>query len=217
MAFVPKILKAPEIDTGRPSSNISINIHTPEKIWILFTSGPRLGPAVLFWGYLIIVIIGAILLGRFAPVPIKTTDWLLLGIGLAPLGPGSIIFTVMWFAAVHIRGKKQPEKNLFFRLVQIMLIVSTLVMAGILYSAVKNGLLGIPDMQISGNGSSEAILKWTMDRSGEILPRPFAVTVSIYVFRLLMFAWAVWLAFRVVEWSKWAYSAFRQNGLWQKS
>jgi hypothetical protein len=101
---------------------------------------------------------------------------------------------------------------------QATLLLSTFITAMILYSAVKNGLLGIPDMQIDGNGSSGALLKWTLDRSSSgSLPCPFALIVSIYVFRLLMFAWAVWLAFRIVEWSKWAYSALRHNGIWNRS
>lgn len=214
--FTPKLIRTPEINIGMPSSNITISMHVPEKMWMLFTHGPRLGPAVLFWGYLIIVIAGAILLGIYAPVPLKSRDWILLGIGLAPLGPGSIIFTVMWFTATHFRQKSQPEKLIFFRLMQISFVIASAIMTMILYSAVRNGLLGIPDMQISGNGSTAKLLRWTLDRSGENLPRPWAAMVSIYIFRFLMFAWAGWLAFKVTEWARWAYSAFRQGGVWQK-
>lgn len=215
--FTPKIIKTPEINIGKASSNITVNMHLPEKMWLIFTFGPTLGPAVLFWGYLILVIAGAVLLGMYAPVPLKTRDWIFLGIGLAPLGPGSIIFAVMWFMAISFRDKKQPEKKLLFRLMQISLIVSTFIMAGIIYSSIKNGLLGIPNMQISGNGSNAMLLKWTLDKSGEILPCPSALMFSIYIFRLLMFAWAAWLALRITEWAKWAYAALRQGGVWQKN
>lgn len=215
--FAPKMVKAPEINLGRDCSNITVNMHLPEKMWLVFTSGPRLGPAVLFWGYLILVMAGAIMLGRFAPIPVSSKDWVLLGLGLAPLGPEIIIFTVLWFGAITLRDKKQPERKIFFRLMQSVLFISTIVMIGIIYEAIRHGLLGIPDMQISGNGSGPTLLKWTVDRSGEILPTPRALMFSIYVFRLLMFAWAAWLAFRITEWAKWTYSALRQGGVWSKT
>lgn len=214
--FLPRLIRAPEINLGRPSSNITTSIHLPDKMWLLYTHGPRLGPAVLFWGYLIIIIAGAVILGTYTPIPLRVRDWVLLGIGLAPLGPGSVIFTVMWFWAVYFRNIKQPDRVIFFRIMQALFVLSTLMMAGILYSAIKNGLLGIPDMQISGNGSGQELLRWTADRSGEILPRPWASMVSVYIFRILMFAWAAWLAFKVTEWAKWAYSAFARGGIWNK-
>lgn len=214
--FLPRMIRVPEINLGRPSSNITTSIHLPDKMWLLYTHGPRLGPAVLFWGYLIIIIAGAVILGTYTPIPLRVRDWVLLGMGLAPLGPGSVIFTVMWFWAVHFRNLKQPDRIVLFRITQALFVLSALMMAGILYSAIKNGLLGIPDMQISGNGSGQELLRWTADRSGEILPRPWAAMLSVYIFRILMFAWAAWLALKVTEWARWAYSAFTRGGIWNK-
>ncbi len=84
-----------------------------------------------------------------------------------------------------------------------------------LVTAVQSGLLGQPDMQVTGNGSSEAALYWYLDRSGAVLPRPWVVSLPTLVYRGAMLAWALWLASACLAWIRWGWGAFASGGLWR--
>ncbi|MDD5323100.1 MAG: hypothetical protein PHD43_21305, partial [Methylococcales bacterium] len=87
----------------------------------------------------------------------------------------------------------------------------------VLFAAVAQGLLNSPDMQITGNQSSAFLLNWYQDRSPPILPTTTVISVPLLVYRLLMLAWALWLAVSLLNWLKWGWSSFSSNGLWHKA
>jgi hypothetical protein len=64
----------------------------PQNRWTILTGGPRLGPAVLFWSYLVALILAALALNNFDPAPLKTYQWLLLGLGLTQVPPITALF-----------------------------------------------------------------------------------------------------------------------------
>jgi hypothetical protein len=82
--------------------------------------------------------------------------------------------------------------------------------------AVSQGLLGTPDMQVAGSGSSHNHLMWYQDRAHSTLPTPWIISVPILVYRLLMLAWALWLAYSLLGWARWAWQSFSSFGLWRK-
>jgi hypothetical protein len=88
---------------------------------------------------------------------------------------------------------------------------------GVLVAAVSEGLLGNPEMFIRGNGSSRTSLQWFQPRTGNELPLPVVVSVSVWFYRLLMLAWALWLAASLIRWLKWAWNQFSQGGFWKNS
>jgi len=55
-----------------------------------------------------------------------------------------------------------------------------------LFSSIEAGLLGLPQMQISGNGSSADHLQWFHDRAAGVLPRMRAVSLPLMAYRLAM-------------------------------
>ena len=89
-------------------------------------------------------------------------------------------------------------------------------MLGALFSAVQDGLLGYPDMQVLGNHSSNNTLKWYSDRASAELPGVWTITVPLLVWRGLMLLWALWLAVSLIAWLKWAWQALCYGGLWQR-
>src|SRR5262249_34452888 len=74
--------RAPEVDLGAPSVNTTITV-SPGSRWVLFTGGPAVGPAVLFWSGLLVMLCVAALLARIKWTPLRTAHWLLLAIGLS--------------------------------------------------------------------------------------------------------------------------------------
>ena len=93
----------------------------------------------------------------------------------------------------------------------------TLAALGGLFEAVRNGLLGQPEMQVMGNGSHAYALRWYQDRVQDLLPQAAVLSVSIWFYKLLMLAWALWLAFALLGWARWGWESTAAGGLWRPS
>jgi hypothetical protein len=208
--------RAPEVSIGDRAVNVDVTFQMPRR-WILWTKGPRLGPAVLFWSYLVVIIIAAVALGRVTWTPLKTPHWLLLGLGLTQVHTVVAIMIVGWLLALGLREKYPfPEGWFSFNASQVILVFWTVAALVGLYVAIQKGLLGIPDMQISGNGSSDFLLHWTQDRIGAFMPAPRVLSLPLFVFRILMLLWALWLAYSLLKWLRWGWKCFGEGGLWRK-
>jgi hypothetical protein len=197
--------------------NADVTVNMPRDRWILWAGGPRLGPAVLFWSSLVVVILAAAGLGRISWTPLKTHHWLLLGLGLTQVHPVVALVVAGWILAMGIRARKTFAGGWFtFDATQILLVLWTLAALGCLYAAVHNGLLGIPHMQIAGNHSTDFHLQWTQDRFTAVLPQPWILSVPLLVYRVLMLLWALWLAVSLLSWLKWAYQSWSHGELWRR-
>jgi len=84
-----------------------------------------------------------------------------------------------------------------------------------LVSAIPQGLLGQPDMHVTGNGSYATTLRWFADRSSDALPGASAVSVPLWVYKVLMLAWAIWLANALIGWLRQAFAAWTRDGYWR--
>ncbi len=206
----------PVVDLGIASVNSDIQVQMGQDRWVLFTSGPQLGPAVLFWGELLIILLLALILGRLRDYsPLGAVSWLLLGIGLSQVSIWSSLLVVATFFAFGYRRRVDPRQLAgSFNLLQIGLVLLALLTLATLFWAVQQGLLGLPQMQIGGNGSSAYQLNWYQDRSEQQLPVAGVYSVPLLVYRLLMLAWALWLAFSLLGWIRWAWQAFSHGGRW---
>ena len=85
-----------------------------------------------------------------------------------------------------------------------------------MYQAIEKGLLGIPDMQIAGNGSNNFHLYWFQDKIASLMPQPMVFSIPLFVYHLIMLAWAIWLAFSLIKWLKWGWECWSQGKIWIK-
>ncbi len=209
-------LRVLPVNIGVESVNHSLYLMLGKDRWILFTHGPTMGPAVLFWGVLLVILIGSVLLGRIKHSPLRTWQWFLLGAGLSLATPLMIIVVVSWLLALNYRPRLQEVSSRFvFNAVQVLLVLLTLVALGSLVVALQQGLLGWPDMQIAGNGSTAWRLHWYQDRVAADLPQPWVISVPLLVYRVLMLLWALWLAFSLISWLRTGWQHFSVGGLWR--
>lgn len=210
-------LKGPKVKIGHAAVNARVTFLMPRNRWVIWTGGPRLGPAVLFWTYLVVVVLVALMLGRLGRTPLKTRHWLLLSLGLTQVHPLAAMVIVGWLLVLDRREKMTPPDGwLKFDAMQIGLLAWTATALIVLYTAVEKGLLGIPLMQIKGAGSSDFVLRWTMDRVVDFMPQPWVISLPRLTYHLLMLFWALWLAFSLVGWLRWGWRAFNAGKLWQK-
>lgn len=206
-----------QVDLGQPGSNNSIQLGIGHDRWVLLTGGPQVGPAVLYWGILIVIALVAVGLGRVRLTPLRAWHWLLLGIGLSQVSLAMGMIVVVWLMALGLRGRMTNYPGeAWFNLMQAGLAILTVVALLFLFAAVQQGLLGTPEMHVAGNNSTAYQLNWYQDRSDGMLPVAWFVSVPLLVYRLLMLAWALWLAFYLLLWLRWGWRCYATGGIWRK-
>jgi hypothetical protein len=207
------------VDLRSPASNIRTTVQLPESRWPLFAVGPGVGPAVLYWGELVVFIGVAWLLGRWTKSPLRFLDWLLLGLGLSTQSWFVFSLTAAWLLVMRWREHRvvNPEHATFrFNGVQVLLAVFTVFTIFVLvFSGIRNGLLSAPDMGVTGPGSGYGSFTWFADLTTGPLEAPSIWSVPMWLYRALFFAWASWMAFALVRWLRWAFNAWKMNGLWR--
>jgi len=203
-------------DLRAPVANIALDLQLPRDRWVLWTWGPSMGPAVLYWSQLVVLLLAARLLARYAPTPLRFHHWLLLGLGFSAFAWSAYALVVAWLIAMGLRARvRPPAGQIAFNLLQVALAVLTALALLALVGAVPRGLLGLPDMHVAGNGSSAWNLRWFADQSTGPLPRAGVLSVSLWVYKLAMLAWALWLANALIGWLRWAFSAWSEGGYWR--
>jgi len=210
---------AAPIDLGAPSVNATTTIAVPGARWLLFAGGPRVGPAVLFWSLLLVLLVVSIALGRNRWTPLRAWHWLLLAIGLSQVDVIAGAVFVGWLVALGWRARRPGEElhPFLFNLRQLVLVGWTVVALGILGASVYGGLLGAPEMQVRGNGSTPEMLRWFSDRCAAALPTPWMISVPLLAYRGAMLAWALWIALALLRWLRWGFGAFTMGGGWKNS
>lgn len=213
---ISTITRMPGVDLRTPSVNIEEQLVLPQNRWLLFASGPVQGPAVLFWGGLIVVVLLAIGLARSRITPYGSPTWLLLLLGLSQSPWWLTAAVIGWLIALEVRRRKAAHLGRAgFNTLQVALALYTAVAMLCLFAAVKQGLLGGPDMQVAGNYSDAYHLRWYQDRAGAALPTASATTAPLLAYRLIMLAWSLWLAFMLLRFLRNAYACYSEAGLWR--
>jgi len=211
---ITSILSTPDVDLGIAGVNSRLNVGLGQDRWVLLTLGPRFGPAVLFWGLLLVVVILAFALGKIPLTPLKHWQWFLLLLGLSQIAIEAAGLVIGWLMLLGWRKQAADIESRYFNLLQVAIAGLTLLALGLLFLAVEQGLLGSPEMQITGNQSSAFNLNWYQDRSAATLPVATVISVPLIVYRLLMLAWSLWLAVSLLNWLKWGWSCFSSGRLW---
>jgi hypothetical protein len=208
----------PRLELGSPASNVQYALSLPDSRWPLLTWGPGIGPAVVYWAELALFIVIAWLLGRWPNSPLRFSEWLLLGLGLSTQSWVVFFSFALWLMLIRWRERWQPGPDMVFRfnIVQVLIALYTLwVIAALLFSGIRTGLLESPDMgipdQLYGNGR----LWWFVDQTAGEVATPTVISAPMWLYRVLFFAWAGWMAFALVRWLRWAFGAWRTNGLWR--
>ncbi len=212
-------MRPPVVDLGSPASNVTTRVGMPDSRWVLFASGPGVGPAVLYWGELVVFIGMAWLLSRWSRSPLRFTEWLLLGLGLSTQSWAVFALTAAWLLVMRWREGWQPSEGLArwrFNTLQVLLALFTVfAISTLVFSGIRNGLLARPDMGIKSVGYYGESLRWFQDQVAGVVEAPSIWSVPMWVYRWVMLAWAIWMAFALVRWLRWAFDSWKTNGLWR--
>ena len=210
----------PNITLSAPAGNIDLTLTLPQSRWPLLVSGPDIGPAMLYWGVLIVILCVAVALGRIIKqqnlnIPVSTWQWVLLALGMSTVNMVGSVPVVLWFFAMEARSRfKLPEKRWQFNLMQLAVVTISIIALICLFATIPESLLSTPDMQVTGNGSYNYFYNWYQDNSPELLPQGHIISVPIWVYRVAMLAWSLWLVFALLRWAKWSWQCFSKEKLW---
>jgi hypothetical protein len=211
------VFSTPRVTLGSAAVNVTLDVPLSSDRWVLWLSGPSWGPAVLFWPYLALILALAIALARSAGpklgIPLRMHDWILLLFGLTQVPAVAALVVVGWFYLVAVRRRDTTLHFLLFDLRQLAIVFYTMLAFGCLVWAVESGLLGDPAMDLSGPNCSATQAEFFVDRIDRALPVATVLSLPIWAYRVLMFAWALWLAVSLIRWARWGWGAFRHEGL----
>ena len=211
------VARTPPVDLQLASSNVNVQLRMPTDRWVLYAAGSGVGPAVLYWGELIVFIVVAIAVGRSRRSPLRTHEWLLLGLGLSTFSWSALLLFAAWMFAIHWRQgfDGAPLSRRQYNVLQSTLILLSLSAVIALVAAIPSGLLGNPDMRIAGVGQAPHELKWFSDQASAVLPSPWVLSLSMWWYKAAMLLWALWLAFALVRWLPIAWRALGAGGFWR--
>jgi len=212
------IVRSPPVDLQVASSNVTTTLQVGQR-WVLFAGGRGVGPAILYWGELTVFVLLALTLGRSRRTPLRSHEWLLLGLGLSTFSWFVLLLVVVWMMA--IRWREGLNVRVFepgrFKILQATLVALSLVAVIGLVLAIPYGLLASPDMRIAGAGQSFGSLSWFTDQSANRLPSVWVLSVSLWWYKTAMLAWALWLAFALTRWLPFAWRALNVGAFWQQN
>jgi hypothetical protein len=203
---------------GLPGVNDHLQLTVPEDRIVLAVGGPLIGPAVLIWGALFVVLALAWWAPRGLPGVMNRPAWIILALGVAPVSLWALAVLAGWFGLLEARRRwalAAPDARRWLRiLVQLLLVLWTLSAVTALLEVLRTGLLGYPDLLVAGPGSSSHLLVWLNDRFADRTAGAWVVSAPVWLYRVLMLAWALWLATSLLRWVGWAWAAFSAGGPW---
>ena len=208
----------PQFGLGAAAANVNLTLTLPSDRWVLAAFGPAVGPAVLYWGELVVMILVAWGLTRLRRTPLRLHHWLLLGFGFSTFSWLALLPVVAWLFALDARERWTTVRHEgVFNLAQIGIAILTLVALVCLIGSIPRGLLGNPDMHITGVGSSRFELHWFADQIVDTTPGATVLSLPLWAYKLAMLAWAVWLANALIGWLRWGFRAWSAGGYWRNA
>jgi len=208
-------IQTPSFMFEQDSSNQTIIINLPQHRWPLFVGGPMVGPSILIWGMLIVVILIAVALGRSSLTPLKVHEWILLSLGICTQSFVTFVVVAVWILILQQRGKLQTiSTTRKFKFLQLSLFALSITALIALVSTIPQGLLGSPDMHITGNNSYSGWFSWYQDHSDAAFPTAWIISLPLWCYKVAILIWSLWLAAALVKWIRWGWQQLSTHGLW---
>jgi len=200
------------------ASNVNLATILPANRWVLAVSGPLIGPAILFWGVLLLIIGAGFCLGRMPWSPLKSWQWMLLGAGIATSFWPITLLVVLWFVLLAKRSSLINDASLSWRYNALQIVIggcSAIMILALVGSVAQSLIFGAPDMQVTGNGSYATSMNWYQDLVIKYLPETSVVSVPMWSYQILMLLWSIWLSVSLIAWLQWGWQKFSENGVYK--
>ncbi|MBX2808811.1 MAG: hypothetical protein KTR20_09290 [Cellvibrionaceae bacterium] len=221
---VKVVSDSPAISLPGHTANITLQYQLPRDRWPLYLRGPAIGPAMLYWGVLLVIILGALCLPYLArraqlDIPVSTSAWLLLGLGLSTVNSyGVLVIAALFFILAARKRSVNPEAMTRFQFnsLQLGIVLWAAFAIFCLLVAIPMGLLSSPEMKVVGNLSGNHFYNYYQDRatSDQGLPIITVVSVPLFTYRVVMLLWSLWLSTQLIRWAIWGWGCYKEKSAW---
>lgn len=194
--------QAPRFDLNLPVSNLSVHINN-YPAWLMYSQGPLIGIAVLYWGQLLLFLVLAYVFGRVKGLPISRWQWVVFGLGVSVSSWLPLWMLIAFCIAIWIYQHRLLTNSHFPYLKETriaLVIFGCLILLGLLVF-IPSSLFSRPDMGIIGNESTLTQWRWFLDRSTGMTPEVTLFSAPFYVYKAFLVIWSLWLSFAVLNWS----------------
>lgn len=201
----------PKVDLGLDAVNAQIALRVSPERWLLWAQGPVMGPAVRMWSQLALaLVVVGLIAWRAKDLPTRLLAVLVFSIGFTQ---ATEQFTYIAIATGLFWAKRYQSTASYrvYNLMQTGLALVAFLWAIMLLDGVRQGLVGLPEMRIAGNGSSGSALRWYQDRTeGTWMPQATVASVGLGYYRLLMLAWALLVAVYATTYGRWMWNIWKR-------
>lgn len=121
----------------------------------------------------------------------------------------------IWHSGRHLAAWLAHLGRRTHNALQLLLVLGSLLALVVLLNALSVGLLGYPDLRVIGHDSDAHVLHWYADRFAGQSSSVQVLSMPLWVYRLLMLAWALWLALTLLGVLRWAWAHFSEGGVWR--
>ncbi len=207
------LTRTPIIDWGMPAYNITLGLDLPADRFVIALGGSGYGPAVLYGLWVIGAVILAIILGKVIHTPLAIGQWMGLTVGLSLVTPMLGLWVVIAIVLLSVREKLTQACNRHLaKGIPIVLYGFVLVAVLVLFYAIIQGLHGVPHMQFVAsalNTSMQADYVWIQDLAMKVWPRAWIISLPLWVYRLVMLVWALWIILLLLRLGPWVWRTLR--------
>jgi hypothetical protein len=121
----------------------------------------------------------------------------------------------VWILVLQQRGKLQTiTTTRTFKFLQLGLFALSIAALSALISTIPQGLLGSPDMHITGNESYADWFNWYQDHSAAEFPTAWIISLPLWCYKVAILLWSLWLAASLMKWIRWGWQQLSVHGLW---
>lgn len=219
-------VKAPLIVFDAPVANLSWNVLANKSEWVVWVASNGLGPAVLVWGLLFVVVLLSFVFKRFFQAPFfpSTIGWVGLLAPLVTLSAFAVSVIVLFIVALEFKFRKfskelpeKLEKIKYWNLYQFLLLGLAFASFNYFLSGVYQGLLGTPDMMVRSFDLSKGIFYFFMDKANKEFLDAYVVSIPLWWWRILILIWALWISKVLVGRMGGIWGLLCFGGLWHRA
>jgi len=213
----PFLGRSPRVELSVGGVDFSAELKMASNRFVLLSGGEGEGVRCLWWAFLPLLLglawglwkwsaskVG-ILQAALVLVPVSTIQ----DLGSSPLWLflAGLVWVLVWRERADTTAWPTPMR----RLLQAGIIAMAGVVAIALIRLVASPLIGSPDFQPI---ATTRPWTWMLDRSAGSLPSAWAITLPVWMWKVALGLWLVWLVRFALPWVRKGWSVFTMDGLW---
>lgn len=182
-----------------------------KKRFILFTGGGDIRPTVITLGWIVFLLAIFTLLYKTKLIEEKPAYLSFVLFGFITSNIVSLMFVLSWLALVKYKNENVNTDNQNYNFFSYGIIAFGLLGLISIIEIISSNLLHTPYSQIIGYNSSNMSLSW-FSHVYDLNNSPFVISVSQTAYQIVMFVWAFFISFMLLNWISKTWKVLNKDG-----